>query len=192
MAIGGGGAAGAATAAESLAPNVQALVSFGLAGGLDPALRPGQVIVPAIVIDGPASWQTDPTLTEALGGATPGLLIGGGTVIASAIAKRAAFASTGAQAVDLESAAVARAAAHHALPFAALRAIADPAHRSLPQAALAALGPNGQIALVRVIRTALRHPAELPALIALAADTARARRALLGRLRAAPGLHPPP
>ena len=192
MAIGGGTAEGAGAAAESLAPNVQALVSFGLAGGLDPALDPGQVIVPATVIDGPASWQTDPALAEALGGATSGLLIGGGAVIASAADKRAAFASTGAQAVDLESAAVARAAARHALPFAVLRAVADPAHRSLPQAALAALGPHGRIALVRVVLTALRHPAELPALVTLAADAARARRALLGRLRDAPGLHPRP
>ncbi len=192
MAIGGGAEAGAATAAETLARKVQALVSFGLAGGLDPAFQPGQVIVPATVIDGAESWQTDPALAESLGGMTPGLLIGGGKVIASAAAKRAAFASTGAQAIDLESAAVARAAARHALPFAALRAIADPARRSLPQAAMVALGPHGQIALPRIVLTALRHPTELPALVALAIDAARARRALLGRLRTAPGLHPRP
>ena len=50
VAIGGGDAAGAARAARDLAGSgVSALVSFGLAGGLDPGLAPGSVLVPAQV-----------------------------------------------------------------------------------------------------------------------------------------------
>ena len=192
VATGGGTAAGASGAADRLAPDARALVSFGLAGGLDPALAPGTILIPTQVIEGLEAWMTDPGLNGALGGPTPHRLIGGGSIIASAAEKQAAFAETGAHAIDLESAAVARAAARHRLPFAVLRAVADPAHRPLPHAAMVALDQRGRIALVRVILATLRHPAELPALLALAGDAARARRALLGRLRAAPGLHPRP
>ena len=45
---GGGTPAGAERAARQLvAEGAGALVSFGLAGGLDPALRPGALVVPA-------------------------------------------------------------------------------------------------------------------------------------------------
>ncbi len=101
--------------------------------------------------------------------------------------KRAAFEATGAHAVDLESAAVARAAARRRIPFAALRAVADPAGRPLPRAALAALDHQGRVGLLRVALTALANPAEFPLLLALARDAARARAALLRRVRTRPG-----
>ena len=191
VAIGGGDAAGAARAAERLAPEVSGLISFGLAGGLDPALRPGAVIVPRLVVDGDESWLSDPALNLRLGGPTGHVLRGGGQVLATVEAKRAAYAA-GAHAVDLESAAVARTAARHGLPFAALRAICDDADRALPHAALAALDGAGRIGLLRVIAAVLAHPGELPALFALGRDAARARRALVGRIRSSPGLIPKP
>ncbi len=188
VAIGGGTAAGATRAADRLAPTVRALVSFGLAGGLDPALRPGALLVPIRVIDGPDSWDADPTLVRALGGGTGHVLLGGGTVLATVDQKRAARAATGADAVDLESAAVARAAARHGLPFAALRAVCDGAGRALPRAALVALDPSGRVGPWRVVAAALSRPGEIPALLALARDAAEARHALVGRIGATPRL----
>ena len=190
VAVGGGDAAGATRAAETLAPTVQALISFGLAGGLDPSLPPGTILVPTRVTDGPETWSTDPALNAALGGPTPHTLQGGGTILATAAAKRAAFAR-GAHAVDLESAAVARAAARHGLPFAALRAICDAAAADLPYAALVALDARGRIAGLRVAIAALARPGQLPALIALARAAAAARRALLARIAATPGMTAP-
>jgi adenosylhomocysteine nucleosidase len=53
VAIGGGTAAGAERAARHLvAENTKALISFGLAGGLDPALAAGTILVPHTVIAG--------------------------------------------------------------------------------------------------------------------------------------------
>ena len=182
VAIGGGSAAGAAEAAERLAPSVTALISFGLAGGLDPALLPGTLLVPTRITDGTAFWDTDAALCQTLGGATPHTLLGGGGILASIAEKQAAFAA-GAHAVDLESAAVARAAARHGLPFAVLRAVCDPAGRPLPHAALAALDAKGRIGGLRVVIAALQHLGELPDLFALARDAAVARRALMSRVR---------
>lgn len=186
VAVGGGTAAGAAVAAERLARTVGALVSFGLAGGLDPALRPGALLVPGRVVDGEDEWDTDPALNDALGGGTGHTLLGGGAVLATVAAKRAAHVA-GADAVDLESAAVARVAVRHGLPFAALRAVCDGAGRALPRAALLALDAAGRIGMLRVAAAVVAHPGELPALIGLARDAALARRALLERVRGTAG-----
>ena len=184
IAIGGGTAAGAASAADTLAPHVSALISFGLAGGLDPALPPGALLIPATVLAEDGQWETDPILTARLGGPTPGVLFGDGSILATAAAKAALHARTGAVAVDLESAAVARIAARHGLPFAVLRAVCDPAGRDLPRAALVALDGQGRIGALRVAVAILARPGEIPGLIALGRDAARARLALITRVRA--------
>jgi adenosylhomocysteine nucleosidase len=179
VAIGGGTASGAEVAARSLVVSgVAGLISFGLAGGLDPALRAGALLVPsAVLVDG-RSVPTDPALSQRLGGCSTGLLLGASDVAASAAAKAALFAATGADAVDLESGAVARVATEHGLPFAVLRAICDPAERDLPPAALIALDQHGAVGLARVFGSVLAHPSQVPGLLALAADAAAARRAL--------------
>jgi len=179
VAIGGGTARGAWLAAERLVSGgITALISFGLAGGLDPALRAGRLLVPRDIITCSQRLPTDPGLSERLGGVSIPLLLGARDAVAGAAAKAALFAATGAAAVDLESGAVARVAADHGLPFAALRAICDPAERDLPPAALIALDQHGAIGLARVLGSVVAHPTQLPGLLALAADAAAARRAL--------------
>jgi adenosylhomocysteine nucleosidase len=179
VAIGGGTAGGARLAAERLVSGgITALISFGLAGGLDPALRAGRVLVPRAIITDEHRLPTDPALSERLGCVSIALLLGARDVVAGAAAKAALFAATGAAAVDLESGAVARVATEHGLPFAALRAICDPAERDLPPAALIALDRRGGIGLARVLWSVLVHPAQVPALLELAGDAAAARRAL--------------
>jgi adenosylhomocysteine nucleosidase len=184
VAIGGGTPAGATAAATTLVEQgCTGLISFGLAGGLDPALRPGALIVPSAVIDGDASHATDPNLSRMLGGTTPHVLIGAEAIVASVTAKRALRERTGATAVDLESGAVARIAAARGIPFAVLRAICDPADRALPRAAQIALEPGGEVSIWRVLASIAAHPGQLPALLALAADAASAKRSLVARVR---------
>jgi adenosylhomocysteine nucleosidase len=187
VAVGGGTAPGAADAARELvAQGATALLSFGLAGGLDPALRAGDVVIPSyFLIDG-SRLPTDPTL---LGKTDGGTLLCGENAVASAAEKRHLFEMTGAAAVDLESGAVALVALEHGLPFAALRAICDPAARNLPPAALVALDAGGAIGFLRVLRSLSARPGQLPTLLALARDAAHARRSLV---RATPSPQPPP
>jgi adenosylhomocysteine nucleosidase len=176
---GGGLPEGAEAAAERLvARGARALLSFGLAGGLDPSLAAGAVLLPARVLESGFFHHTDPSLV-ARWGVPAGTLLSEHAVIADAAAKAALFAATGALAVDLESGAVARVAARHGLPFAVLRAVCDPADRSLPPAALAALGSDGAVGVLRVLRALGARPGQLPALMALARDAATARRALV-------------
>ena len=96
--------------------------------------------------------------------------------VADAKEKAALFASSGAAAVDMESAIVARIAQRHRIPFAILRVILDPADRSLPSVALKALGAEGTIDFAGLLVGLLARPGQIFPLLRLAQD---ARRALL-------------
>lgn len=188
VAVGGGSAAGARRAAEGLvAQGAAGLVSFGLAGGLDPALPAGALLLPrAVRLDG-RRVAVDLALAGALGGATAQTLLCGTTAVAAVADKARLWRDTGCAAVDLETGAVAAVAEQRGLPFAVLRALCDPAGRALPPAALAALDARGAIGLGRVLASVLAHPRQLPALLGLAQDAAAARRALAGRVAALGG-----
>ncbi len=182
---GGGLPEGAEAAAEWLvAQGVAALVSFGLAGGLDPRLRPGDVVVPETVREEDRDYATDPPVSARFG-ARGGTLFAGAAVAVDVGEKARLFSRTGAIALDLESGAVARVAARHGLPFAVLRAVCDPADRPVPPAALLALDGQGTITFLHVLASVARHPAQVPALIALARGAAAARTALRQRIGAA-------
>jgi adenosylhomocysteine nucleosidase len=168
----------------------RSLISFGVAGGLDPELKPGACVVGSAILSGEARLDTDrgwsQRLLQAIPGAVHGVIAGVPAPVAHPDAKRAIHLKTGAMAVDMESHIVAGVAAAHGLPMAAIRVITDPAARALPAAALAAMGPNGATDIPAMVRTVLRRPRELPALLRTALD-ARAARATLLRGRQALG-----
>jgi adenosylhomocysteine nucleosidase len=183
-AAGGGTPAGAARAAETLlAQGAQALVSFGLAGGLAPSLAPGAILIPPSVIDGENVFICNDALAEMLGGATKTPMLAGQDIIALASEKARLFQLTNAVAIDLESGAVARVAKARNIPFAVLRAVADPADRNLPPAALNALNAAGKINLFSILASVLTNPGQIPALIQVGRDAAYARAALLKQLQ---------
>jgi adenosylhomocysteine nucleosidase len=175
---GGGTPRGATLAAEYLvAQGATSLISFGVAGGLNPALPPGTIVIPAHILTASRTYTTDPALTARLGGPRH-LLYAGTEIIVTCSEKHQLHTETGADAIDLESASVAAVAAKYSLPFAAIRAILDPASETLPPAALASLDAAGAIAIGRVLASLLRHPGQLPNLISLARHAAIARSAL--------------
>ncbi len=185
--VGGGTPDGAADAAAALLDRgAQALVSFGVAGGLDPRLRPGALLVPAAIVMNSGRLPCDAGLLHWLGGPTVPALLAQDAIVATAAAKATLFAATDASAVDLESGVVAALAASRGVPFAALRAVADPAQNDLPPAALLALDAAGRIAFGSVFASLLARPGQLPALLVLARDAQRARSTLRQQLRRLP------
>ena len=183
--------------AELIADGASALVSFGICGGLDPALAPGALLLPHWVRDESgarfavdAAWRGRVAAALAAHGqvAAAGDLLGADAVVATPAQKAVLFAASGAVGADLESHVVARAALRAGLPFLALRAVADPAARGLPPAALIELDSQGRPALGAVLGSLLRRPGQLPALLRVAGD---ARRALAALRRAAPMLANP-
>jgi nucleoside phosphorylase len=105
-------------------------------------------------------------------------IAGADAPVSDQIGKAALFAATGAVAVDMESAIVARAARRHRLPFAILRVVADPAHRSLPSAALVSMRADGEVDMAGVFNALSRDPRQIAMLARLAVDARRAFAAL--------------
>jgi hopanoid-associated phosphorylase len=173
-----------------------ALVSFGLAGGLAPDLASGDLLLPkTVLLPGGAlavasAWRG--RLAAALQDA--GFSVRGGPIasseriVATATAKLALRAGTGAVAVDMESSAVAEVATELGLPFLVLRAIADRSDQSVPRAAGTAIDPDGEVRHLAVLRALLVRPWELGALIALGRGSSRGLAALRRVAALAPDL----
>jgi adenosylhomocysteine nucleosidase len=163
-----------------------ALVSFGLAGGLDPTLVAGTLVLPREVVSPEGGrfvtsqvWRE--RLSAAVAASQPvcsGTLLTCHEAIGCAADKALAFRETGAVAVDMESLAVAEVASEHQLPFVAVRAIVDTAADALPRALIEAAADGGALRIARLLGSLTRTPADLRRLIRLAHGYRAARRAL--------------
>jgi adenosylhomocysteine nucleosidase len=191
--VGAGDPERTATLVAAAAQQAKCLVSFGVAGGLAPQLRPGHVILSTEVIEEGRRWRPHRRFHREMAelapriGAIAGPVLGACDILATEEDKRRAWRDTGALAVDLESGIVARIAEAVGIPFLVLRTVADPATRELPPAALIPLAEDGTPALRRVVAEVLRRPRQIAALFGLARETRQALTALAGPARALRG-----
>ena len=174
------------TLSERTLPGCRAVLSFGIAGGLDPTLSAGDVIVATGVVSGGKRWQAHPALGDSLAAS----LIAGGIKVKradiagvdqpllDAPAKAKTRQETGAAAVDMESHVASAFAERHNLMFAALRIVCDPASRSMPAIVTTALRPDGGIDHFAVVADLVRKPTQLTKLPRLAGEARTSFRAL--------------
>ncbi|MFQ5533886.1 MAG: hypothetical protein ACE5EM_03580 [Sphingomonadales bacterium] len=177
-------------ASELAGRGVDGLVSFGVAGGLDPALTPGDIVIAERILTGKRALETSANwrgrLTRHLPASqachNPGIF-SVDTPVTTAGDKAKLWQGTGAVAVDMESGGVAVAAAHANLPFLCVRAVVDPFDQSIPGAAAMAMRPDGTVSILAVLARLLLAPGQLPDLIRLGRADAKAMTAL-GRVAA--------
>jgi hypothetical protein len=164
--------------ARALGDGASGVLSFGLCGGLDPALAPGDLIVGtkvgAVAVD--ADWLA--RLTRALPGAALGGIAGSDAIVGSASAKAALRSTTRAIAADMESHRAAEIAHRAGVPFAILRAVSDGAGESLPICAQMGFRADGSVDVGAVIRGLIARPSEFPALMRTAHNAGKAMTAL--------------
>jgi hopanoid-associated phosphorylase len=167
---------------DAIGRGCRGIVSFGIAGGLTPHVRPGAcVVASAIVTDtrrfaAHAQWSN--RLLELIPGSLGGEIAAVSAPVSTPHDKQALAAVTGAVAVDMESGVAAHTAHAYGLPFAALRVIADPSHRALPPAAQLPLRPDGTANLLAVLFSVMAQPRQIGDLIRVGRDAGKARAAL--------------
>ncbi len=107
-----------------------------------------------------------------------GAILGLDQLLSSPQEKAAAFARTGALAIDMESHHVARAAAAHGLPFIAVRAISDQANETLPACLADFVDAEGRTKMSAVLAALIFGRVKLGELIATGRASRRAHQAL--------------
>ncbi len=153
----------------------KSLISWGCAAALAPGIHPGDLILPDRIackngqlIETDESWRK--RLTSKLEGQIhlySGLLAESDRIVARADEKQAIHATKGAIALDMESAAVARAAERHRMPFLAIRSVVDPVDVTLPPSIEGAFDDKGILHVRKMLLSAFLHPVDFIDIIQL-------------------------
>jgi len=188
VALSGIGAESAHRAGTALvAQGARALVSWGCAAALDDRAGPGWLILPEHIIGARgemykvnAEWHQR-IYKKTLAADRPVLaapLVESETILKTSEEKRALATRTQAAATDMESAAHARLAQEHGLPFIAIRAIVDSVSTDIPEHVLKALDSQGDVRLWKLIASIALIPQDWLKLIQLGIQFNAARRTL--------------
>ncbi len=174
------------------------LISAGLAGGLDPDLTCGCLIIGTSILSGEkddhARIECDPEIAQTLISRMTqipgeeiairqGVILSTPGIITRPEDKSRLYRQTGAVAVDMESYAVGTIAREAGKPVAVLRVITDTADQIVPPSAQAALSSSSStghsgIQIVPLLETLIRQPGEITDLIRLAKQTRKALKTL--------------
>jgi adenosylhomocysteine nucleosidase len=176
--LSGMGKDNARIAAETLIENgAQRLLSWGCAGALTDALKPGDIVIARrcmstkskhYVMDGGWISHTDQVLIDKVKVINQGVLAGSEKICSTLEQKKEVAEKTGAVAIDMESLAVAEVAEKKNVPFLAIRAIADPLDFDFPQAVIQSMSAAGEVNLSQLVSYLVFHPFELWGLLKLA------------------------
>lgn len=164
-------AAAAVDAAAHFRPD--AIVSTGFCGALDCRLGIADIVAATAVIGDGGEWAA-----HSVAAPHRGSILSIDRVAQTAEEKRE-LRATGALAVEMEAAAVARAAAERCLPFYCVRAVTDLAEESMANDFNRALRSDGHLDTIFILRGAFCRPtSRIPELLRLRRRCARAAEAL--------------
>jgi adenosylhomocysteine nucleosidase len=187
VALAGIGAERAHAAGSALvSQGATALLSWGYAAALDDTLNAGCLLLPARIIGTNGEIHTvSPAwhlrLVQTLKSKHPvraDALVESDAIVKTSAEKRALAARTQAAATDMESAAHARLAQQHRLPFIAIRAIIDTVSTEIPENVLKAVDAQGNINVWRLLTSAYLMPADWIKIVRLGVQFNAAQRTL--------------
>jgi len=185
--------------AEYLADISDLLISFGISGGLHPALKTGDLVLADQVLAWdhalpelsptqvmPVSFRADAGLIDYIAEKFQenaihfyrGPILCSPKPISTAASKLSTHRLTGALAVDMESRAICEVAAEAGLPFFCLRAICDPANQTVADTLLAMVDEQGNPRIGHLLAHLVRRPWLLRDMIRMASQFRQALVAL--------------
>ena len=161
--------------AELSSSRLEAVISTGFCGALDPDLRLSQIVVANEIFTPQAGERFECAKMTAPAEFVSGPVLSQNRVANDAGEKKELF-RTGAIAVDMEAAGVAARTKRAGLPFCCIKVVTDTANESFDLDLNNMRSPEGRIVRGKIIVHALSHPKLVPALLRLkrrAGDAAR-------------------
>ena len=168
----------AITSAELSSSALEAVVSTGFCGALDPALREGQMIVAKEVLDWANKERYDCVEVTGGAGAISGLMVSQDRIAADREEKRSLRNDAGGVAVEMEAAGVAARVKRAGLPFCCIKVVLDRAEESFAIDWNRMRDREGRIARGKIMVHALRRPNLLLELFRLKRRSEEAARVL--------------
>ena len=162
--------------ADLSASPLEAVISTGYAGALDPALALGDIVVAQEVLDY-ATGEHYPC-AEVLGHTSQGVVLSQDRIANDSAEKQQLFNKTGACAVEMESAGVAARSKRAGLPFCCIKVISDVASESFGLDLNKMRTSEGRVARGKIIVQALVRPNLVPGLLQLKRRTEKVARVL--------------
>jgi adenosylhomocysteine nucleosidase len=180
-------------AARAMNVNPTGLLSAGTAGGLDPKLDPGTILLPTRIRGHNGEFiATDPRWHARVHASlSPYISVNTGDllevteVVLEPAKKIALYEQSKAAGMDMESGALGRIAARIGVPFLILRVVMDTAADRLPASALAGISATGDANRIALLAKLLKRPGNLPAMWLLLRRFRQASRALRSACRLA-------
>jgi adenosylhomocysteine nucleosidase len=166
----------AVTNADLSSSQLEAVISTGYAGALDPALKLSDIVVAHEVLDS-ATGESFPCSVLDLD-KKQGVVLSQDRIANDIAEKQQLFAKTGASAVEMEAAGVAARAKRAGLPFYCIKVISDAATESFGLDLNRMRTAEGRVARGKIIVHALVHPNLLPGLFRLKRRTEEAAQVL--------------
>jgi len=179
-------------ARELVKRGAKRLLSFGIAGGLEPGLPVSSMIIGSQVTSLDGSIACDNTWTTELMQKFPeahcGSVWGSEMIVASAREKRALYEKSRCLVVDMESQCAAQIAAEANIPLAVIRVVCDSVDMDVPPVVMASIAEDGRINVGKALWHLLRHPLQVPDLFHVTRGTGRALNVLrsCGKLLGSP------
>ncbi len=163
----------------------KSIISFGFAGGLDPSIPVGGIIIPTairtidnLLFDVHQNWRKK--IINLMAGIRiySGTMLGSDNPIIEKKIKANIYHKFGTIGVDMESHIVASICNKNNVPFCAIRVVIDTANTSLSKQTADIMQKDGRISVNRAIKTILNHPSVLKELIILGKQYHHAYRQL--------------
>jgi adenosylhomocysteine nucleosidase len=168
----------AVSAADLGSSHLEAVFSVGFCGALDPSLRENQIIVASAVVEAGGSESFPCTAIQDAPEIVSGAILSQDRIAGTAAEKEILYRQTGALAVEMEAAGVARRTKRADLPFGCIKVVSDRADETFGFDLNAMRSKDGHIARGKIILGAMRRPLLVPELLRLRGRSGKAAQVL--------------
>jgi len=184
--VSGVGIKNASNAVDALAPKVSHLISWGTAAGLSRHLKPGDLLLPDLIIDkNEVEFKTDPGFKHKLVERIPntlsyesGLLCESTNILKEVEEKEAFGKKYNAMGCDMESAVIAKLANQRGISFNALRVISDDYSTPIPKSVYLSIDKDGDFSIRKFLFQLLLTPKDIVQVVRLGKSFSKAKKTM--------------